>query len=56
MKSATYYRPARTTREVIPYPNAATRRQIMEKAIDLLLLAASGAGTAAAILFLLTLG
>lgn len=39
----------------LPYPNAATRRQIMHKVLDLLLMAAIGAGAAAALLLVLTL-
>ena len=31
----------------IPYPNAATRREVLHKILDLVLLAASGAGVAA---------
>jgi len=30
----------------IPYPNAATRRELLHKALDIALLAASGAGIA----------
>ena len=37
------------------YPNAATRRQIAHKILDLLLMAAIGAGAAAMLLFLLAL-
>lgn len=37
------------------YPNAATRRQIAHKVVNLLLMAAIGAGTAAMLLFLLAL-
>ena len=39
----------------LPYPNAATRRQGMNKALDLLLMAAIGAGAAAMLLFVLAL-
>lgn len=39
----------------LPYPNAATRKQIMNKVLDLLLMAAIGAGIAAMLLFLLAL-
>lgn len=38
-----------------PYPNAATYREVMHKALDLLLVAAIGAGTAAIGLFLLAI-
>ena len=37
------------------YPNTATRRQIAHKILDLLLMAAIGAGAAAMLLFLLAL-
>ena len=37
----------------LPYPNAATRRQVMNKVLDLLLMAAIGAAVAAMLLFLL---
>ena len=39
----------------LPYPNAATRREIFNKFIDLLLVGAIGAGAAAILLFLLAL-
>ena len=39
----------------IAYPNAATRRQIANKVLDLLLMAAIGAGLAAMLLLLLAL-
>lgn len=38
-----------------PYPNAATPRQVVHKILDLLLMAASGMGLAAMLLFLLAL-
>ena len=50
MKSATNYRKTNTS---IPYPNAASRRQIANKVLDLLIMAASGAGLAASLLFIL---
>lgn len=37
------------------YPNAATRRQVAHKVLDLLLMAAIGAGAAAVALFILAL-
>ena len=43
------YRPA------IPYPNAATRREIMHKVLDTLLVTASGMGLAAIVLLCLVL-
>lgn len=39
----------------LPYPNAATRRQVANKVLDLLLMAAVGAGLAATLLLLLAL-
>ena len=39
----------------IPYPNAATRKEILRKIVDLLLVAAIGAGAAASLLFVLAL-
>ncbi len=39
----------------IPLPNAATRRQMLHKTLDSLLMAASGAGLGAVILLLLTM-
>ncbi len=38
-----------------PYPNAATRREVMHKIVDSLLIIASSAGVAAAILLLAAL-
>ena len=40
---------------VAPLPNAATRQQLLQRAIDSLLMAASGAGLGAVILLLLTM-
>ena len=42
-------------KDALPYPNAATRRQVANKVVDLFLMAAIGAGAAAMILFLLAL-
>lgn len=39
----------------LPYPNAATRRELFNRFIDLLLVGAIGAGAAAILLFLLAL-
>ena len=45
-----------TIREhALSYPNAATRKQIVNKIVDLLLMAAIGAGLAAMLLLLLAL-
>ncbi len=37
----------------IPYPNAATRRELLHKLVDLALVAASGMGIAAMLLLLM---
>ena len=50
MKTAMNYQRTRTH---VPYPNAVTRRQIANKVLDLLIMAASGAGLAASLLFIL---
>ena len=42
-------------KQVLPYPNAATRRQLLHRVLDFLLSAAIGAGLAALFLFLLAL-
>lgn len=42
-------------KQALPYPNAATRRQVAHKILDLLLMAAIGAGAAAMLLLLLAL-
>lgn len=42
-------------RGIVPYPNAATRRQVLEKMLDRLLLIASCIGLATMLLFLLSL-
>ena len=42
-------------KNTVPYPNAATRRQIANQVLDLLLMAAVGAGCAAMFLLLLAL-
>lgn len=55
MKTATLYRSDYANRPHVPYPNAATRREIMHKFLDLLTMAALGIGAAAIILFLVTL-
>jgi len=51
MKTATVYR----STEVVPYPNAATRRQILNKILDYVLVGACGMGLAAMLLLLLTI-
>ena len=44
-----------TYRPVIAYPNAATRREVIHKVLDTLLVAASGMGLAAILLLCLVL-
>lgn len=51
MKTAAAYRPA----EIIPYPNAITRRQFFNKILDGILVGACGMGIAAMLLFILTI-
>ena len=55
MKSATIRRNKINTAPVIPYPNAATRQEMLHKFLDLALVCAMGAGTAACLLFFLVL-
>lgn len=55
MKTEAIYRPEITIRPSLPYPNAATRREVFEKILDHLLIGAIGIGSVAIILFLLTL-
>jgi hypothetical protein len=52
MKAATVYRRMPAARQGLPYPNAATRRQILNKLVDLLLVGAIGIAFAAIVLFL----
>lgn len=55
MKTAVIHRSDLIMRPNLPYPNAATRREILSKFLDLLLVGAIGAGLAASLLFLLAL-
>lgn len=55
MKTITYRTTDLANRPNIPYPNAATRRQILDRVVDLLLMAGLGIGAAAILLFLLAL-
>ena len=55
MKTATAYRNNSRPRQVIPYPNAATPREVLHKVLDTVLVAAIGAGMGALLLLLLTL-
>lgn len=42
--------------QVIPFPNAATPRELLHNFLDKLLVAAMGAGVSASVLFLVILG
>ena len=55
MKTTTLSRNDLRTRPELPYPNAATRREVLHKFVDLLLVAAIGGGAAAILLFLMVL-
>ncbi len=55
MKTTTYYQPRYLPRRPMNMPGGMTRRQFLGKALDLLLIAASGIGLAAIVLFLLIL-
>ncbi len=48
-------KPVHATQAHIPYPNAADRKYFLNKAVDLMLIIACGAGMAAVLLFLLTI-
>lgn len=54
MKAATVYNTNHRC-STVSYPNGVTRRQILQKMVDLLLTAAIGVGVAAILLFLLAL-
>ncbi len=55
MKAATARPADLAKRPNLPYPNAATKHQIVNRFIELLLMAALGVGAAAIILFILAL-
>lgn len=55
MKTEVIYRPAVNVRPSLPYPNAASRRQMFEKILDHLLIGAIGIGSVVIIAFLLAL-
>ena len=55
MKTTVLHRSDYVSRPNLPYPNAATRREMFNKFLDLLLVAALGAGTAAILLFLVAI-
>lgn len=54
MRSAVYQNTRRAL-PVIPYPNAMSKKEIVHKILNLLLVAAMGAGCAASLLLLLVL-
>ena len=53
MKATTSERTQYATRPALSYPNAATRRQVFQKVLDFLIMAASGVGLGALLLFIL---
>ena len=53
MKTTTAYRNQVRSLPQLPYPNAATRRELVRKALDTLTMAAIGVGAAAILLFLM---
>ena len=55
MKTTAIYSVTRPGKSHVAYPNSASRRQVANRIVDLLLMAASGAGAAAMVLFLLAL-
>ena len=55
MKTVTAHHNNFARRPNIPYPNAATTRQLWNKFIDLLLMGAMGAAGAAILLFIIAL-
>ena len=55
MKNITYYEPRYLARRPLNLPGGMTRREFIGKILNLLLVAASGAGIAAMMLFVLVL-
>ena len=55
MKTATIKRNLQTTTPFLPYPNAATRQELLNKYIDKMLIAASCLGVTAMITFFISL-
>ena len=55
MKTEIINRYALTARPQIPFPNSATRKELVHKFLDLLLMGAIGAGLAVSLLFLLVI-
>lgn len=56
MKTAAIYYHRYMNQPAVPYPNAASRRQVLHKVVDILLSAACCAGIIAIVIFLLMLG
>lgn len=56
MKTMTISNQRFLARPVVPYPNAATRRQLLHKVLDIALIAASGLGITIMLVCLLTMG
>ena len=54
MKTAELYLSNRANRPALPFPNAASRRDIVRKVVDFLLIVASSIGIVAIMLFLVT--
>lgn len=55
MKTTAIYQTDYANRPNLPYPNATTRRELVNNFLDLLLMGALGMGAAAILLFLLAL-
>ena len=55
MKATAIYSANRQYKTRVAYPNSASRRQVINRIVDMLLMAVSGAGAAAMVLFLLAL-
>ena len=55
MKTATAYRGHFLPRKALPYPGAATTRELLLKLLDGMLIAAAGAGLAAILLLAMVL-
>lgn len=55
MKTTAIHRSLCSVRSPLPVPNAATRRQIMDRIVDLTLTFMLGAGAAAIVLFVLAI-
>ena len=56
MKTATVRRNIPICRAGLPFPNAATRRQVLDRVVDLALTFSLGGGAAAIVLFILAVG